>query len=282
MIKKLSILHIFILFITLFSCGKEVNDSINVIQEMENTLNNIPNKKWKTLATKRIYFGHQSVGFNIVDGLEMHSTKIPEMKLNLQLGNELELFNSPVFAHSSNGKNGNPKSKIDAFYQKMEEGLGENTDIAGFKFCYVDFNTETNISDVFDHYKKKINKLVQKYPKVKIVHFTAPLTSLQKGPKGFVNKLLGRDIGIEDNYVREQFNNLLRQEYKDQYIFDLAKYESISSDGSRNYTLKNDEKVYSMLPTYTNDGGHLSKTGKYFISGKLLLFLMEETNDRNN
>jgi hypothetical protein len=233
-----------------------------------------PNE-WNQLSKKRIYFGHQSVGFNIVDGIEMHMTENHDLQLHIERGNELKLFDNPVFAHSPNGKNGDPKSKINDFYQKMEEGLGNKVDIAGFKFCYVDFSTETDISDVFSHYKNKMNELTLKYPTVKFVHFTAPLMSLQKGPKGFVKKLLGKDIGVEDNYAREKFNNLLRQEYGHESIFDLAMYESLFSNGERNYTLENDEKVYSMVPAYTNDGGHLSKTGKYFISGELLLFLKE-------
>ena len=33
-------------------------------------INDVPAVKWEKLAQKKIYFGHQSVGFNIMEGIK--------------------------------------------------------------------------------------------------------------------------------------------------------------------------------------------------------------------
>ena len=43
------------------------------------------------------------------------------------------------------------------------------------KFCYVDFLKETDVNDVFTHYKKNLIILKNKRPDIKFVHFTVPL-----------------------------------------------------------------------------------------------------------
>ena len=79
--------------------------------------------------------------------------KIQHLDLNIVKGNDLDFFKNPVFAHASNGKNGDPKSKIDDLYQDMENGLGKKVDIAGFKFCYVDIKDDTDVNEIFEYYK---------------------------------------------------------------------------------------------------------------------------------
>ena len=33
-------------------------------------IKDVPASKWENLSQKKIYFGHQSVGFNIIDGIK--------------------------------------------------------------------------------------------------------------------------------------------------------------------------------------------------------------------
>lgn len=245
-------------------------------------IKNVPQDKWDQLSQQKIYFGHKSVGVNILDGIQLILKNNPTIRLNIVESNDPKVFINPVFAHAPNGQNGNPKSKIDTFYKTIENGLGDKADMAGFKFCYVDFNSKTDIEDVFNHYQLVMKKISFKYPKIKIIHYTTPLRTLQTGPKAFIKKILGKSIGIEDNIARQQFNTLLINEFGDQYIFDLAKYESSYTDGKREFTLVNNEKIYSMIPAYSDDGGHLSKIGKNKISANFLLYLLELTNDGSN
>ncbi len=259
------------------NCQKE-NSNVKIKNNMENVTQN----EWNQLSEKRIYFGHQSVGFNMMDGVDIILEKKPNVKLNIIRGSELDLFNHPVFAHDNIGSNKDPKSKIDNFYEILSNGLGAKVDIAGFKFCYVDLKKGSDVNGIFNYYKEKMSELIKKYPNVRIIHFTVPIKSLQSGVKGTIKKLIGKDIGVEDNIVRQEFNDLLLNEFEKQSIFDIAKFESTYFNGDREFVNKNGEKIYTMIPSYTNDGGHLSKKGKVFVGGELLIFLTKLSNDRGN
>ncbi len=269
------LLYTFISFLVLTSCTKEDNNK-NTQQKM-NQIKNVPQEKWDQLSKKRIYFGHQSVGYNMVDGIESILKENPKIEVKVIEGDVDKITSSykSFFLHSTNGKNTDPKSKIDDFCNKLDNGLGDKIDIAGFKFCYIDFNKSTNVKEVFQHYKTRMNKITKNNPDVKFIHYTVPLTSIQSGAKAFIKKILGKEIGIQDNQARQQFNDLLLNEFKDQPIFNLAKFESTYPDGKREYIEVNNKKVFSMIPTYTNDGGHLSEKGKYYIGEQFLFFLTE-------
>lgn len=267
MIKNIIITAV--LFFHIMACSdidKELRSS---------TLKNIPQSKWDSLASKKIYFGHQSVGNNILDGIKSHLKENPNISLHIANSHSPGIFNKPVFAHSPIGNNGDPKSKIDAFCSSVENGLGNTVDIAGFKFCYADFNTGTDVSNVFEYYTKRMTEIQSKFPKLKIVHFTVPIRSLQKGPKGFINKMLGREIGVTDNKVRQRFNSLMLREFDGREIFDISGLESTFPNGTRCFTLVENDSVYSMVSSYTYDGGHLSESGKYWIGLHLLKYLSE-------
>lgn len=274
------VIYSFIFLLILSSCSKEENN-VNLQQNMDK-IKKVTPKKWNQLSEQRIYFGHQSVGYNMIDGIEMILKENPNIKLNIKKGKEPNLFLSPVFAHDNNGSNRDPKLKIDDFTKTMESGLGDKVDMAGFKFCYVDIEDGSDVKELFNHYKKKMNEISLKYPKVKFIYFTCPIKSLQSGPKVMIKKLLRKDIGIKDNIARNIFNDLLRKEYKDQLIFDIAKLESTYADGKREYTEVNSQKVFTMIPAYTNDGGHLSKKGKVKVGSELLIFLANISDGRKN
>ena len=103
----------------------------------------------------------------------------PQIKLNIVETRNPDDFNKGIFAHSRVGKNVDPKSKIDEFAKFTEQGIGENADIAFFKFCYVDVRSETDSQKVFDDYKKSMSNLTKKYPKTNFIHVTVPLKQKQ-------------------------------------------------------------------------------------------------------
>jgi len=270
MIKKY-VYYSFIFLFVLTSCSKnnDLNNQVNM-----DKIKNINQNKWDQLSKQKIYFGHQSVGYNIVDGMEVVLKENPNIKLSIKKGKDSDLFKDPVFAHDNNGSNRDPKLKIDDFCSTIDH-IGKEVDFVGFKFCYVDVENGTDIHELFSYYKRKIKALSLKNPDLTIIHYTVPLKSLQSGPKAFIKKLLGKDIGIEDNIVRNEFNDLLRKEYPDPIIFDIAKIESTFANGKRSFSEVNGNKVYTMVPAYTNDGGHLSKSGKKKIGEEYLYFFAE-------
>jgi len=235
----------------------------------------VPAEAWNNLAQKRIYFGHQSVGFNIMAGVEDVLKENSRLRLSVVETSNPADFSRSLFAHSRVGKNHEPLTKIKGFSTFMGNGIGEKADIAFFKFCFVDIYAPTDVQKVFGEYKSSLAELRKKYPKVTIVHVTAPLTIVQSGWKAFVKKIIGRPIdGYQDNKQRDSFNELLRKEYKEKEpIFDLAMIESTLPDGRR-ATFTQDGKEYPYLvPEYTKDGGHLNEKARKFVAEQLLILL---------
>jgi hypothetical protein len=79
------------------------------------SIKDIPESAWKKLSEKKVYFGHQSVGNNIINGIKDLMKENPQVKLNILKTKDPTDFGAPIFAHANIGKNRNPKSKIDAF-----------------------------------------------------------------------------------------------------------------------------------------------------------------------
>lgn len=266
--KKVSLIAIIFLSFICWSAG-----GINSMKAMAETsfkeLTDIPQSNWDKLVNMKIYFGHQSVGFNIMDGISGIIREMPNIKLNIKETDEPADFTEPVFAHSKVGKNLNPISKCDNFRRIIENGVGNQVDIAFFKFCYVDINSDTDIQGIFKYYTDTMSILQTKYPRVKFIHFTVPLKVNPTGIKTGIKKLLGRSDD-DGNIKRNEFNQLLRNKYaKENTLFDLAYYES----GAKLYG--------SLLPEYSDDGGHLNDAGKKVIAKQLLLFL-QSTDILNN
>jgi hypothetical protein len=248
------------------------------MEEKSNTYNklrNVPTKTWTKLSHKKIYFGHQSVGFNIIDGIQDLMKEYPEIKLNILETTDIEKINDGGFAHSRVGKNTDPKSKMDDFSKVLNAGIGKKADAAAIKFCYVDINAETDVQKLFNKYKNEITGIQKGYPHIKIIHFTAPLKRLQSGWKAAIKKLIGKPLKeSEDNIKRNEYNELLVSEYQGKApIFDIAQIESTNPDGSRCSFEEDSKTYYSLVPKYTNDGGHLNEIGRKKVAEQFLLLL---------
>ncbi len=244
------------------------------------TIKDVPAKAWQKLAQKRIYFGHQSVGNNILDGVRDVMKENPQVKLNIKETSDPNDFNAPIFAHARVGKNMDPLSKCDSLADNMTQGLKQKVDIAFFKFCYIDILNATDVNQVFNTYKDTIERVKKNSPNTMIIHVTTPVRVVQTGLKVWTKKVIGRPIGgYDDNIKRERFNTLLRKEYSGKEpIFDLAGIESIFPDGSRS-TFKKDGKEYpALVPAYTNDGGHLNELGRKVVAEQLLILLANIAN----
>jgi len=267
---KLILPLLVLLILTSCGDGKMKNEDSNLP-----SIKDIPNSSWEKLSQKRIYFGHQSVGFNIIEGIKDVMKENPQIKFNIVETSEPEALDNPLFAHSRVGSNKDPKSKTTAFVMLMDEGVGNKADIAFFKFCYVDIGEQTDAREIFTYYKDTLARLRAKYPKTTFVHVTVPLRIVQRGPKVWIKTIINRPIGgYADNINRNRYNDLLRQAYQGKEpIFDLADIESTFSDGSRSSFKANGKTYHSMVSAYTNDGGHLNETGRRLVAEQLLVFL---------
>lgn len=270
-LKQLLIIAVLICFI---GCKGEVMNK-DVVDFSE--LKAVPQGEWDKLASKRIYFGHQSVGYNIMNGVRDIINEFPQIKLNIIEGKDIKEFIDPVFAHSAVGENKDPYSKIDDFKGIMENGLGNKVDVAFFKFCYVDIDKDTNINKLFAHYSETMDSIKKKYPKIKIVFVSCPIRVRPKGIKTGIKRILGIAIPDElDNLKRIEFNDLLISNYLDtKRIFDLAKHEAAKPNGKENTFKTKGKKNMFLVPEYSSDGKHLNSVGRRKIGKDLLLFLLQ-------
>jgi hypothetical protein len=255
----------------LIGCGQQTSNA----QIARTPLHDIPISAWKQLSKKKIYFGHQSVGNNILDGIRDVMKDNPQIALNITESATKTDLKSPVFAHSMVGKNSDPKSKIDAFSSNLRAGIGDEADIAFLKLCFVDILPQTDTTKIFEYYKNTMEEMKNRFPKIKLIHFTVPLTFKQIWFKEFAKDLIGK-VNFYDNVKRNEFNAMLRREYAGrESFFDLAKLEATFPDSSKSTFTKNGNVYSSLVPDYTNDGGHLNEKGRRIVAEHLLVYLAQ-------
>jgi len=260
-----------VLMLLTVACGGSMRQQV----QSDTLLRDLPDSAFARLGQARIFFAHQSVGGNIVDGVRAVLKEDPRLTLNIVDLQGANAATGPFFAHARLGTNGAPRSKTDAFAATLEGGLGDRVDVAFQKYCFVDIGDPTDVQQVFEYYREAIRRLHQRFPRVTIVHVTAPIVAVQSGPKAIIKKLLGRmPDHYADNMRREQFNDLVRREYGGREpIFDLAAIESARPDGGRETIRFGGATSYAMLPDYTTDGGHLNDEAKKRVATDLLAFL---------
>jgi hypothetical protein len=264
-----------ILFTLILACcnGGSVTERIPPLKSLES----VPAAELQKLLNARLFFGHQSVGFNIVEGIGDVLSDKGDRSFAITQTSDLAISSEPGFFHSTIGQNEDPLGKIRDFDAILRGGSAEHLDIAFMKLCYVDIQADTDVTAVFRGYKDTMARLKIDFPKTVFVHFTVPIVRREKGIKPLLKRLLGRQVegfGSDDNLAREKLNELLRNEYAGKEpLFDLALYESTRADGSRTAFTLNGGRYYALEDAYTDDGGHLNQTGRRFIAEQLLVFL---------
>jgi hypothetical protein len=228
------------------------------------------------LAQKKIFFGHQSVGNDVVQGIRDLMVQEPRLKLNIVTSTDPQLVQGPALIESPIGANRDAQSKDAAFTAIVEKGFGDQGGIAFYKYCYVDVDSATDVPRMFERYRRVTAAIGTKYPRIRIVHTTIPLTTVDPGLKSWIKTALGRNVPLNLNTRREQFNDLLRQTYLGKEpVFDLAEVESTHLDGSRSYSRRKGKKVCTLASDLTSDGGHLNEPGRRAAAERLLLVLSE-------
>jgi hypothetical protein len=119
----------------------------------------------------------ESVGSNIISGVQAQIAATPGTTLRVVNTSSASALSAGVFAHASNGSNGNPGGKNDAFEATLRAGVGGAADIAFFTYCYVDVTSTSDASARFDDYRSHRAALKAAYPRVRFVHVTVPLTT---------------------------------------------------------------------------------------------------------
>ena len=256
-------------------CGEGKMDTAGA---KDDPIARVPAQAWEKLASKRIYFGHQSVGLNIMQGVRDLVADNPSIRLNvLDLKEGMALGSGGVFAHGPVGKNQQPATKLDDFRKNIEGESTQGIDIAFLKFCYVDIVETTDVPALVADYKARMDELKKRHPGTVFVHLTVPLITDRPSIKNAIKKFLGRG-GSEcaENIRKNEYNGILLKEYGGkESVFDLAKIESTRGDGTRVTCTINGKTFFCLNPVYTDDGGHLNAKGRKVVAAHLLAFLAE-------
>jgi len=231
----------------------------------------VTRERWQALGAMRLYFGHQSVGGNIVAGLEAVLAEHPEIPLRIVEAATLDPASGPGLYHARIGRNGAPASKTRAFSAIVDGG---DPAVGVLKYCYLDVTGDTDPAALFAEYRKAMDELRARHPDLVIVHVTIPLTANDGRREWLKARLRGRATARDLNVLRNHYNALLRQAYVGKApVFDLARVESTTSDGRRTSFERNGVPVYYLAPEYTDDGGHLNAIGRRVAAEELLAVL---------
>ena len=261
-----------ILWLFLVGCGGQKVDTETLRIP---SLNDVPDKTWEKLAQKRIFFGHQSVGCNIIEGVNKIMSTHSAVRLKVVETADCKVFDQPIFAHAEVGNNGDPESKIRAFKEYMKSGIGGKVDIAFFKLCFWDIRKDTDIQLVFNKYEETLRELKVQFPSVVFAHMTVPLVSYSDRIVVRIYRSLGRPVNSDmDNIKRNELNKLILKEFSGtEPVIDLAQAESVFPNGERTFFMQNKNRYYVLASAYTSDGGHLNEKGQVWVAEHFLITL---------
>lgn len=208
-----------------------------------------------TAAEQRLFFAHQSVGFNVMKGLNhLSRTNGWGNPVYVDLAGGETVPEGPgggFIVQVKIGRNGDPLGKIADFDKRLRDGLAGKVNIAALKLCYVDINSGTDVAAIFKKYRTALNDLEKDYPGITFLHATVPL----------------KTEDAAGNKTRTRLNELLRKEYGDTgRLWDIAAIESTDPEGER-VGGKGYEALFS---GYASDGAHLNEEGGQVVAAELL------------
>lgn len=216
------------------------------------------------VAGQRIFFGHMSVGKNVISGLgQLYDTHgvDPSPFIEIAPGQAATVPQDGGLVHALIGENRHPVGKLRNFDATLRGGVGEQVDVAALKFCYIDIRWNSDVEELFSRYQDTLARLESDYPQVRFVHMTVPLTTGPYGIRDHLKVLVGRD----DNAARERYNDLMREAYGPEQLFDLARLEATEPDGA--------VREAQLFGGYSSDGAHLNAAGSEQIAAELVRFL---------
>ena len=218
---------------------------------------------WGRVRQTRLFFGHQSVGENILDGVRDLARGAGNSDIHIIDRAKEATPAGPVLLHAHIGQNGDPLSKIRGFREALDSGVGEQVDVAAMKFCFWDIQRDTDVARVFTEYEKTLADLQQRYPRVRFVHLTVPLVVRDDDWRAGIKRLLGRPIPRTlDNAKRHELSERLRARYgKSGSVFDLEALQAAAST---------ENNIPYLDPALTSDGAHLNEAGRVKLAAGFL------------
>lgn len=237
------------------------------------SLADISQDEWDALARRQIFFGHQSVGGNILDGVAGLLRENPHIRLTVVQSRDLRPA-GPALRHAGVGRNDYPLEKIEDFVGVASSTFGPEGGVAMVKLCYTDIHEDTDPVALLAEYRRRMDDLRQANPGLTIVHFTVPLTGVENWKGRLRAALTGQPTQRVRNALRHRYNELLREAYAGREpLFDIARLESTLPDGSRVFYRQGDAEIPLLASQYTEDGGHLNAAARRMVAEQFLVTL---------
>ena len=217
------------------------------------SISEVSDSQWSALAGTKVFFGHQSVGWNILEGIDTVLKANPRLGLRIVKSEDPAGVEGGALVHAFIGTNGEPLTKLEAFDSILARGLGPAGGIAMYKYCFLDITAATDVEAMFQAYRDNIARLRASHPDVRFVHLTAPVTVNGNPVRNLLKRLLGKPTAADFNARRNRYNQLLRAEYEAREpVFDLARFESTHADGTREFFLRGQDTVFTLAPELTD------------------------------
>ncbi len=259
------------LLAALVACGGEMRRENRKAPLPE--LAQVTAEEWQRLADRRLFFGHQSVGGNVIEGVQELLRANPAIPLRIVETSDPVQMAAPGLYHGYVGKNGEPETKL-ADFARLAAAVGDSG-TAMVKFCYVDVTDATDPAALFARYKASVDSLRARHPGLTIVHMTLPLQVDRGTIFHWRTVIRGKQTSYRTlNAIRAQYNQRMRQTYEGREpFFDLAHFQSILADGSVGMLSHKGLDVEYLAPEWTYDGGHLNEAGRKRVAQAFLVTL---------
>jgi hypothetical protein len=232
--------------------------------------------RWTPIATRTVYFGHQSVGNDVLAGVRSWNDELA-LGVRLVQTRDPASVAGPALVHFLAGQNGDFASKNAALLRFLDGRARADNPIVLLKYCYVDVHSGTDVRSQFDEYLDTAGTIAVDHPDAVLVHTTIPITSTVEGPlKARAKRFLGRNTLRAAAVRRHRYNALVRAEFSGREpVFDIALAESTGPNGKRDGFVEAGEDIETLALEYTNDGGHLNPFGQRAVAASFLNALAE-------
>lgn len=225
----------------------------------------------------RVYFAHQSVGSNILEGVARMDRSVRILPASENGTRDPAAL---IILHGAIGQNGDPAGKCRAFRKEIDR-VAADIEIAMLKLCYADFNAAVDVAALSRLYMDTLRSLERRHPAIRFIAVTSPLTVATPRWKQFLKTALFRESSDAANSRRHQFNERLRKDWHG-ILFDLGAAESTPEDASLAMQGQPEDRVPALRSEYSSDGGHLNSKGQARVAQAMLAALALAAIERRN
>ena len=226
-------------------------------------LEDVTAEQWAALGARQIFFGHQSVGENLMAGVEHVLRTRTDISVQVRLTDDPSQMAAAGFYHARIGQNGFPATKLEAFAEIVSDSAIAPSGTVILKLCYVDVAPGTDPEAVFAQYRQTVDSLRAPRPVLTIVHVTTPLTTDAGWLRHVAAGLRGLTSRRQGNYLFGRYNELLLETYGGRDpVFGLARHDATDAKGRLSTVRVDGKSVPMLLGEWSSDGSHPNEAGR--------------------